>query len=68
MTACAKVCGVGAGLHPQGDAEGGAEVAVCEGNSQGTQPKDRASSVSPRRDLYTQLNSALLVASYSRVQ
>ena len=43
-----NVCGVGAGLHPQGSAEGGAEVAVCEGNSQGTQPGDRASSVSPR--------------------
>ena len=43
-----KVCGVGAGLHSQGGAEGGAKVAVCEGNSQGTLPKDRASSVSPR--------------------
>ena len=43
-----KVCEGGAGLHPQGGAEGGAKVAVCEGNSQGSQPKDRASSVSPR--------------------
>ncbi len=48
MYAITNVCGVGAGLHPQGSAEGGAEVAVCEGNSQGTQPGDRASSVSPR--------------------
>ena len=39
-----KVCEVGADLHPQG----GAEMAFCEGNLQGTQPKDRASSVSPR--------------------
>jgi len=44
----AKVCEGGAGLHPQGSAEGGAKVAVREGNSQGSQPKDRASSVSPR--------------------
>ena len=44
----AKVCEGGAGLHPLRGAEGGAKVAVCEGNSQGTQPKDRASSVSPR--------------------
>ena len=45
-----KVCEGGAGLHPQGGAGGGAEVAVCEGNSRGSQPKDRASSVSPRYD------------------
>ena len=37
-----KVCEGGAGLHPQGGAEGGAEVAVREGNSLGSQPKDRA--------------------------
>ena len=40
----AKVGGGGAGLHPQG----GAEMAVCEGNSRGSQPGDRASSDSPR--------------------
>ena len=38
----------GAGLHSRGSAEGDAEVTVCEGNLQGMQPKDRASSVSPR--------------------
>lgn len=43
-----KVCEGGAGVHPQGGAEGGARVAVCEGNSRGSQPKDRASSVFPR--------------------
>ena len=43
-----KVCAVGAGLHPQGGAEAGADMAFCEGNLQGTQPKVRASSVSPR--------------------
>jgi hypothetical protein len=45
-----------AGLHPHGGAEGGAEMAVCEGNSQGTQPGERASSVSPRYLGSTQLN------------
>jgi hypothetical protein len=34
----AKVCEGGAGLHPQGGAEGGAEVTVCEGNSLTSQP------------------------------
>ena len=43
-----KVSGVGAGLHPQGSAEGGAEMIICEGNPRGMQPGDRASSVSPR--------------------
>jgi len=42
------VCEGGAGVHPQGGAEGGAEVTVCEGNSRGSQPSDRASSLSPR--------------------
>ena len=37
-------------MHPQGSAEGGAEVTVCMCNLQGSQPKDRASSVSPRYD------------------
>ena len=45
--ASAKVCEGGAGLHPLGGAEGGAKVAVCEGISRGSQPKDRASSVFP---------------------
>ena len=31
----ARVCEGGAGVHPQGGAEGGAEMAVCEGNSLG---------------------------------
>ena len=48
MILVAKVCEGGAGVHPLGGAEGGAEVTVCEGNSRGSQPKDRASSVSPR--------------------
>lgn len=43
-----KVGGVGACLHPWGSAEGGAEMAFYEDNLQSTQPKDRASSVSPR--------------------
>lgn len=34
-------------MHPRG-VHGGAEVAVCEGNSRGSQPDDRASSLSPR--------------------
>ena len=38
----------GASVHPQGGAEGGAKVAVCEGNSRCTQPKDRALILSPR--------------------
>ena len=35
-------------MHPQSGAEGGAKVAVCEGDSQGSQPSDRASSVFAR--------------------
>ena len=58
MRVTTKVCGVGAGLHPQGSVEGGAEVAVCEDNLQGSQPKDRASSVSPRYYLKIQLNES----------
>jgi len=47
---------VGAGLHSRGSALGGAEVAICEGNSRGSQPKDRASSVCPRYRLNVQLH------------
>ena len=35
-------------MRPQGGAEGGAKVAFYEGNSRSSQPKDRASSLSPR--------------------
>ena len=45
-----KVCEGGAGLPPMGGAEGGAKVAVREGISRGSQPKDRESLVSPRYD------------------
>ena len=53
-----KVCGVGAGLRPQGSAERGAEMVFREGNLQGMQPNDRASSVSPRYYLKIQLNDS----------
>lgn len=51
-----KVGGVRAGLHSQGSAQGGAEMVICEGSLKGMQPKDRASSVSPRYRLNVQLN------------
>jgi hypothetical protein len=53
-----KVCGVGAGLHLQGSAAGGAELTIREESLLGTQPKDRASSVSPRYYLKIQLNES----------
>ena len=43
-----KVSDGGAGLHPQGDAEVGAEVGVCEGILRCTQPDDLSLSLSPR--------------------
>ena len=41
------MCEGGERLHHQWGADVGAEVAVCEGNSRGSQPRDRASSGSP---------------------
>ena len=46
----------GCRLAPAGEYRGGAEMAVCESNLSGTQPNDRASSVSPRYRLNVQLN------------
>lgn len=48
MSVVAKVSDGGAGLHPQGGAEGGAKVRVCEGIVRCTQPKSLSLILSPR--------------------
>jgi len=41
-------------------------MAVCEGNSRGTQPKDRASSVSPRYEIWNKGSHRGPCSSWSR--
>ena len=43
-----KVGEGGAGVHPQGGAEGGAKVGFCEGIVRCAQPKERSLILSPR--------------------